>query len=176
MTTRQIWIIFKDRKLFVSTILILVGLFFCGFYLFRDKVRTKSDLIEINAKLRHFSFQRYGIRNDHYSYYLYFAEYGNRFQIIADFISFFNKDYFEKTVKNGDSLRIYISSYNFNNIRNQTKVKLFGIYGRETTYLDCQDSIDEYKSYGPLIGGLIFIIAGGLIFYYNRNKLKLEEK
>jgi len=167
---------FTDRKLFISTALILVGLFFSGFYLFKDNVKTKSDLIEINAELQKFSFIRYGIRNDHYSYNLYFNGYQNRFQIIADFVDFFNKDSFEKSVKNGDTLRIYISDYDFKNIRDQNKVKLFGIYKKETTYLDYKDSINKYKSCGPFIGGLLFIIIGALIFYYNKGKLKVEEK
>ena len=176
MTRRQLIVIFKDKKLFISTTFVLIGLFFCGFYLFKDKVNAKSDLIEVNAKLNNFYFHRYGIRNDHYRYYLYFDDYKNKFQIIADFRDFFDKDSFERIVQIGDTLRIFIPRNDFKNLKNQEKVKLFGVYGKGKTFLDWNESIDKYNSGWTLVYGLIFIIVSGLIFYYNSEKLRRIER
>lgn len=176
ITTRQIKIIFKDRKLFVSIILVIVGLIFLGHYLLKDKVNSKSDLVDITTKLRDFSFDEYkGYRNHTYSYYLYLDGYRNNFQIIADFVDYFNKDYFERTIKVGDSIRIFISRNDFVNIQNYEKIKVFGIYSKNSVYLDCDNSIYQYNSGLTLYGGLLFVAVGLILFYTNKDKL-IEKK
>ncbi len=172
ITTRQIKIILKDRKLFVSIILVIIGLIFLGHYLLKDKVNSKSDLFDITTKLRDFSFDEYnGNRNHTYSYYLYLDGYRNNFQIIADFVDYFNKDYFERTIKVGDSIRIFISRNDFANIQNNDKIKVFGIYSKNSVYLHCDNSIDQYNSRLTLYGGLIFVVVGLILFYTNKDKL-----
>jgi len=172
ITTRQIKIIFNDRKLFVSIILVIVGLIFLGHYLLKDKVNSKSDLVDITTKLRDFSFDEYkGYRNHTYSYYLYLDRYRNNFQIIADYVDYFNKDYFERTLKIGDSLRIFISRNDFANIQDNEKIKVFGIYSKNFVYLDCDNSICQYNSGLTLYGGLIFVAVGLILFYTNKDKL-----
>jgi len=177
MTTRQIWILFKDRKLLASILFIFFGLLFSCFYLLKDEVRTKSDLVEINVNLSNFSFiEHNGAKKSIFEYYLYFSGYNNKFQIIADFLEYFDKDFFERNIKIGDDIRIYIPLNDFNNIKNQDKVKLFGIHGKSMIFLDCQSTIDKYNSELPIGFGLIFIILGGLIFYFNKEKLNLVEE
>lgn len=176
ITTRQIKIIFKDRKLFVSTILFIVGLFFLGHYLLKDKVNSKSDLVDISTKLRDFSFEEYkGYRNHTYSYYLHLNGYRNDFQIIADYVDNFNKDYFERSVKIGDSIRICVSRNDFAAIQNKEKIKVFGIYSKNAIYLDCDNSIYQYNSGLTLNGGLIFFAVGLILFYSNKDKLIVKK-
>ena len=155
----------------------LVGVFCIGFFIFKDKVKTKSDLIEVEAQLSNFSFHEYkGLKNHTYKYFLYFNDYNNRFQIIADFIDYFDREYFERKVRIGDTLRIYISQNSFDNIRNKEKVKIFGLYGKKETFLDCENAIDRYNSDFPLWAGLSFLIVGVLIFVYHSDKLIRIEK
>lgn len=174
MTTRQLRIVFKDKKLFISTFLMLIGSVVLCLYLSRDKVNMKSDLVEMNVILNSYQFNRYGLRNDHYCYNLYLGNYRNRFQIIADIIDCFNKKAFEKNIKTGDTLRVFISRNDYINLRNLGKVKLFGIYEKDTTYLDSECTIEKYNSNFPVVLCLIFIIGGGLIFYFHKDKLKLK--
>jgi len=177
MTTRQLRVILKDTKLSASTILMLVGLFVIGFYLFKDKVKTKDDLIEVKAKLSNFSFHEYkGFRNNSFQYFLYFNDYNNKFQIVADFIDYFDKEYFERKVRIGDTLRVYLPLTSFNKINNKDKVKIFGLYGRKETFLDCENAIERYNSDFPLWAGFSFLIVGVLIFAYHSDKLKRIEK
>jgi hypothetical protein len=134
-TRQQIKIILNDRKLFAGMLLIVVGLFFTGVPLFMDKVHSKSDLVEISATLRNCSFDEHrGPRYHTYLYYLYLNNYPNTFQISADFVPYFDKDYFEKTVQSGDTLHVFISRHDYAAIDYQEKVKLFGIYKDNTTY------------------------------------------
>ena len=176
MTIRQLRVIFKDRKLFVSSAFMLFGLFVFGLYVFKDNVKTKSDLIEVTVKLSHYDFHTYGTRNDSYSYNIYFEEYKNRFQIVADFIDYFKQELFENTLKKGDTLKIFISRNDYNNLKNRNKAELFGIYGKEKTYLECSDSIERYNNETNLYIGIILIIVGGIIFYLNSEKLIRIEK
>jgi len=176
MTSRKLKIIFKDRKLTSAIIFIIVGLFFLGHFVFKDKVTSKSNLIDINATLRSYSFKEHkGLKYKTFVYFLYLDKYQNSFQIIADFIEYFDERYFERSVKIGDTLRICISQNDFNNINNQDKIKIFGIYKNGETYLDCDNTIKDYNSKSILYGGLIFIIVGLIIYYFNKSKLK-EEK
>jgi len=176
ITTRQIIIIFNDRKLFASTILVIVGLIFIGHNLLKDNVSTKSDLVDITTKLHDFSFDEYkGYRNHTYSYYLYLDGYRNNFQIIADYVGYFNKDYFERTIKVGDSVRISVSRNDFANIQNKENIKVFGIYSKNAVYLDCDNSVYQYNSGLTFYGGLIFVAIGLMLFYSNKEKL-IEKK
>jgi hypothetical protein len=101
--------------------------------------------------------------------------YSNNFQIIADYADYFNKDYFERTVKIGDSIRICVSRNDFATIQNKEKIKVFGIYSKNAVYLDCDNSIHEYNSGLTTYGGLIFIAVGLILFYSNKDKL-IEKK
>lgn len=157
-------------------LLIVVGLFFTGVPLFMDKVHSKSDLVEISATLRNCSFDEHrGPRYHTYLYYLYLNNYPNTFQISADFVPYFDKDYFEKTVQSGDTLHVFISRHDYAAIDYQEKVKLFGIYKDNTTYyLNCDQVIQKYNDGLQLYGGLIFIFVGLLLFYFNKDKLKIS--
>ena len=132
-------------------------------------------MIDINAKLNNFSFiEQRDFRRHTYTYYLYLDSYKNKFQIIADFVDYFKKDYFERTIKIGDSIRIYVSRQDLSKINSQQKIKLFGIYKQNETYLDCDNTIYQYNGKFTLYGGLIFLIAGIIIIYYNRNNWKIN--
>jgi len=169
MKTQQLKILFGDRKLFGAIFCVIIGFVFLGFFLTKDKVDSKSDLVEINGTLQNFSFTEHnGYKSHTYSYFIYLREYNSKFQIIADFIDYFNKDYFERALKPGDRIRIAISHRDYNEINIQEKINLFGISDNRNTYLDYNDTIQQYNSKLLIYGGLIFILVGLIIFYYNR--------
>jgi hypothetical protein len=175
MKINKFTIFISDRKLRASILLLISGLVFLGHYILKDKINSKSELIEINAKLNNFSFIEKRHLNHHiYTYYLYLDNYKNKFQIIADFADYFKKDYFERSIKIGDSIRIYVSRKDFSKINSQQKIKLFGIYKQNETYLDCDSTIYQYNGKLALYGGLIFLIASMIIIYYNRNNWKIN--
>jgi hypothetical protein len=172
ITTRQIKIILNDRKLTAAFFMIIVGFLFLGWYFLKDKVKSKSDIVEIRGSLRDYSFaENEGLRNHTFSYFLYFNNYNNRFQISADIIDYFNKKYFEKTIKRGDTLKVCISQKDFKKLNKQGKLNLFGIYDNQTTYLDCNNVIYLYNSTLTLYSGLIFILVGLVLYYVNKEKL-----
>jgi len=163
----------KSKNLFINIILIVTGLLFISHYFLKDKVDSKLDLVEINGKLYDYSFEEYrGIKSHTYDYNICLNEYSTRFQISADLVDWFNKTYFEQTVKIGDSLRILISQNDYKKIRSKESVTVFGIENHNGIYMEADNSIREYNSSLTLYGGLAFIIAGILLIQKDKRKSK----
>ena len=176
MMTQYLDIIFDDKKLFFASLWIILGVFLLGFFLTRDKVESKSDLIEVNGTLQDYSFtKRYENKHNSYSYYIFFREYNSTFQIIADFIDDFKIYTFKRTLKPGDRIKIAISRADYSEINNQERIKLFGISDNENTYLDFNDAIEEYNSNVLVYFSILFILMGIVTFYKQREKFIKKE-
>ena len=168
----------RNSNPFLDIFIILVGLFFIGHDLYKDKVSSTSDLKEINGTIQNYSFiENRGLKNHTYSYYIYLNEYLTGFQISADFVDWFDKAKFEKTVKQGDSLRVFISKYDYAKIGSIEKAFAFGIDSKTKEFLNPDNVIREYNSETALVFGLVFITAGMILLYFDvkrRKKRKLE--
>ena len=172
MTPKQIKIFLNNKKLLLATFSMIVGLIFLGHFLLKEKIDSKSDLVDVKATLRDFSFGEYhGYGRHIQSYYLFLDRYNNKFQIAADFVDYFDKEFFMRTVKIGDTLRICVSSNDFSKREDTEKVEIFGIYKKNLTYLACENAIIEYNSKLTLYSGLILIFVGLILFFINRDKL-----
>jgi hypothetical protein len=124
---------------------ILVGLIFIGFYLIKDKITSTSDLVEINGTVLSYSFDKdISIRSTTYNYFIYLKKYSPGFQISADFANYFDKTKFEQSIKNGDSLKIFISKYDMTKINAIEKVLTFGISTKTNDYLNPKNVINKY--------------------------------
>ena len=176
MNKRKFRTVLKDRKLSGGLLLILSGLFFIIIFLLKDKVKTQSDLVEFDAVIKDFSFSEYkGLRNHTYKYFLYLKGYRNQFQIIADFMDYFRKDYFEQTLSSGDKIRIEISRQDFNKIHVKQKIKLFGISDDKAIYMNSIGTIHQYNNTFPFYAGLLSILVGFILFYFNWEKLQVKK-
>lgn len=159
---------------FIDFILIAVGLFFIGDYLFKDKINSIADLQEVNGTVQDYSFvENRGFRSHTYNYYIFLNEYPNRFQIVADFIPDFNKANFEYSVRKGDFLKILIAKNE--NGQNQD-IRLFGIKNRTTEFLSPENAIIDYNSKTILILGIVLSIVGLILLYYDINKRKKKHR
>jgi len=179
--------VISDYKAIIfSCMLLIVGIFFVGNFLIKDKVKSKRDLMEIKAALHDYSFtvekvydntHIYSHSSYHlkYKYYLHLNGFGNNFQIIADFLDNFYKDNFEEEVHYGDVITVLISQNDFNNIDKNRNTRIFGISNSKTTYLDYDLSIQKYNNVTVLYVGLIFIIIGLLLIYFSLNKFKKDK-
>ena len=129
--------------------------------------------MEINGRLYDYSFEEYrGIKSHTYDYNICLNEYSTRFQISADLVDWFNKTYFEQTVKIGDSLRILVSQNDYKKIRSKENATVFGIENHNGIYMEAENSIRAYNSSLTLYGGLAFIIAGILLIQKDKRKSK----
>ncbi len=159
---------------------ILVGLIFIGFYLIKDKITSTSDLVEINGTVLSYSFDKdISIRSTTYNYFIYLKKYSPGFQISADFANYFDKTKFEQSIKNGDSLKIFISKYDMTKINAIEKVLTFGISTKTNDYLNPKNVINKYNSITILIFGILFTSVSTLFLYFDikrRKKIKLEKE
>ena len=176
MTTKQFSRIIKDRKLFASILLIIVGIFILVHDLLRDKVKSKAELIEIQSTLRDYSFiENKGFRRHIIDFQITLDDYEPNFKIIADFADYFNRNLFERTVIAGDTLRVFISKRDYLNIDRKQKIKTFGIYKNNTTFLNLEQSIAQDNNDLLMYSGLFFLFIGIMIFNRNKNKLRTEK-
>jgi hypothetical protein len=174
MNTPRLPIFFWKLIFSGPTFAMVCGLVLVGHYFLEDKVKLKSDLIEISSSLKDFSFSEYkGIKNHLFSYYLYLNSYKNNFQLVADFVNYFDKNKFEKTVMIGDTLKIEISRKKFSKINQNTKIEIFGIYKNNITYLDCEDTIHQYNSRSDFefYFGIIVTLIGMIALINKSSKL-----
>ena len=170
----------RNSNPFLDIFIILVGLFFIGHDMYKDKVSSTSDVKEINGTVRNYSFvENRGLKNHTYSYYIYLNEYVNSFQVTADFVDWFDKTKFEQSVKQGDSLKIFISRYDYTKIGSIDKAVAFGIYSQTKEFMNTKNVIREYNSETVFVFGLVFIFAGMTLLYFDikrRKKRKLEKE
>lgn len=153
--------------------IVIIGILSLCYYIFKDNIKTKSDLVAVNSTLFDYTFtEDRGFKHHTYSYYIHLNGFSNNFQITADMVCYFEKAAFENNIKAGDSLKIFVSKYDFFNIHNEERVPAFGIYSKNSSYMNCERAIKVYNSRLNLYGGSIFILAGIIMFYFYRKKKK----
>ena len=168
----------RNSNPFIDIIIVAAGLFFIGLNLNKDKVNSTSDLKEIKGTVQYYSFieEKEG-RNHTYSYYIYLNEYIKPFQITADIVDWFDKVKFEHSVKQGDSLKMLISKYEYTKIGSREKAIVFGIENDKKEFLNAEIAIREYNSNVTVFFGFAFVTVGLILFYKDikrRKKKKIE--
>ncbi len=170
----------RNSNPFLDIFIILIGFFFIGHNLYKDKISSTSDLKEINGTIQNYSFvENRGLRNHTYSYYIYLNEFVNGFQITADFVDWFDKSKFEQSVKQGDSVKIIVSKYDYAKIGSIEKAIAFGIDSKTKEFLSPENVIREYNSKTTFYFGFVFVTAGMILLYFDikrRKKRKIENK
>jgi hypothetical protein len=164
-----------NKKLGSAIFCLAVGFAFLIFYMAKQKVYSKLDLFDISASLTDYSFIEHNdFTGQSYNYYLYLDGHTNTFQIIADFIKYFDRSSFENNMKVGDVVTLEITTKDFKNLNNQKRIKVFGISGKNDIFLDPKDTIQQFNSQLPLFGMVAFIIIGfiTLVIYLDEIKTK----
>ena len=168
----------RNSNPFIDITIILAGLFFIGHYFYKDNVNSISDLKEIKGTVQYYSFKEdKGGRSHTYNYYIYLNEYLKPFQITADIVDWFNKEKFEHSVKQGDSLKMLISKYEYTKIGSREKAIVFGIENDKKEFLNAEIAIREYNSNITVFFGFAFVTVGLILLYKDikrRKKKKIE--
>ncbi|MEQ9219873.1 MAG: hypothetical protein RLO17_17595 [Cyclobacteriaceae bacterium] len=164
-----------DRN-FRTLLLIGMGVYFIVEHLTHERPISTADLIDLNGKVSHYSFQDYtGWKKMGKQYYVYLDEYPNKFQISANYLGFFNKARFELNFKSGERIKLTIPKYQEHLIGTEDAVFLTSFSINGSQYLSKKETLEFEKesesSNSDYILGTVFIALGTLEYFFN-DKIK----
>ena len=161
---------FKEiNKWFVLMLFPSVGLFLLFHYTQRPKVENQNDLIYVEGRIKDYSFEyKSGGKATSRQFYIWIQGYDCKFQIIADYLPYFEKSKFESTKEIGDSIRISIPNQDKEKLFKNDKIIAMSINDKMKIYLSEKDTIDENNSYSEICAGLFFLTLGGIIYVLMR--------
>jgi hypothetical protein len=160
------------RRLGGITIMIF-GIVLLCFDFFKEDIKSTSDLYFVKLKLDKLPIERKTLHKPlgRYMYYLHTVGYPTSKFIIEDqFAQYFDNSKFENFAKENDSITIFIKQKDYLKIKNTQRISLFGITQGHYTYLDCDDTLNQYNSKLNYYLGISCLIIASLIFWYLRNK------
>jgi hypothetical protein len=169
MTEKRIFLIANSRILWAGFSSLISGFLFLGFYIFQDQIKSTSDLTQLEGKINYCSIMPHSKTSSAYSYFVHLDNFENKFKIIEGFVDYFNRTDFDRNVKKGDLIKIYISNNDYKNIRKLSVVNIYGLTVNDTEYLNSNKCVSHHNSILPLYGGLGFILLGLIILYFKRD-------
>lgn len=166
MKTSKLFQIIKNHWLefFIG----VIGILMLTDSLTKEEINQKTKFIELKSQLTTYNFVDGSRGYQHY--YFYCDDYCNKFQIKADYISYFDKNNFPKF--KGTELTFKITEKDFNNIPNCDKIFVYEISTEKQTLLKLNRIIEfENKKY-DIILPCLFIFGATIGFTIRYNKYK----
>jgi CRISPR/Cas system-associated exonuclease Cas4 (RecB family) len=153
------------NKWFVLMLFPIVGLFLLFHQTQRPKVESQKDLTYVKGRIKDYSFEyKSGGRAISRQFYILIQGYDCKFQIIADYLPYFQKSEFESRKEIGDSIRISIPKEDKKKLFENEKIIAMSINDKMNIYLSEKDTIAEEKTYFDIYAGLFFLTLGGIIY------------
>lgn len=161
-----------DRRQYAFvTFSILIGLWLSFSSITTHKVSSISDLITVEGILSKYSFVD-GERGTK-KYYIWLTQHEATFQIPADFLNFFEKDKFEKTINAGQKIYVGISRSDKASLTKiNDRIRIYELHNDYASYLKSSLTIKQENNTLQYIIGPLFILAGVFFFFYRRKKLR----
>lgn len=154
----------KDRLLFLSLIVFLVGSLLAFDRLYLNRISHRSDLIEARGELLSYHFTD-GYRG-HKNYYIHLMQDYSTYQIPAEFLNDFDVTSFKSQIKKGDPLILLIPRVPRKLPFFSDYIFVFGLASANKQYLVPETAIHDYNR-------SVFywcFIFGGLALYIGRVK------
>ncbi|KQB41335.1 hypothetical protein [Flavobacterium aquidurense] len=162
--------IFKQfEKWLVLLLFPAVGIFFLFHQTQRPKIKSKNDLEVVEGKIEDYSFKYVsGGKAISRQFYIWVKGYNCKFQIIADYLNYFEKSKFEKSKKNGDSIKIVIPSEDKDKLYKNEQIIVMSLSDNKNTYLSLKDTIAEEKKYFDIYAGILFLLIGSILIILSK--------
>ena len=140
----------------------------------KPKVNNVNNLMFIEGIIKDYSFKyKPGGRAISRDFHIWIQGYDCRFQIPADYISYFDKRKFEKKLKVGDSIKISIPNENKEKLRENKNIILMSIDSKSNNYMSYQDTIAEVNTYYDIYAAIFFFAFGYGIYIFDKKKMFL---
>lgn len=156
MTTTQ-----KILRFFALSLFPIVGIFFLYHQYERPNIKSVNDITFIEGRIKDFSFKyKGGGRAMSRQFYIWVQGYDCKFQIAADYLSYFQKNRFEQTLEIGDSIKIGIPNNQKEKLYEDETILIMSIDSKHVNYMSFSDIIQEENKYFDIYAGLIFLGLG----------------
>lgn len=145
-----------------------IGIFFFLHHLERPHLKTPNDVVYVEGKVADYSFEpKPGQKATLEHYYIRLDNYACTFRIKTDYLSYFYRSRFERDIKKGDSIRISIPKIYANHLKDsKSKIFILSVTKDSAEYLRLIETIPRANDYFDLYAGLLFLIAGGIYYFY----------
>ncbi len=160
-----------DRN-FRAFLLVGMGIYFIIEHLTHERPLSTADLVDLNGKVSHYSFQdKTGWKKMGKQYYVFLDEFPNKFQISANYLRFFNKSLFEQSFKPGNRIKLSIPKYQEHLVGTEEPIFLtsFSISGHE--YLSKKETLEfetaSESSNSDYILGTVCMTLGIVVFFFH---------
>jgi hypothetical protein len=163
-----------DRRRFAfTTFSLFTGAFLLYSTINKIKVSSTADLRSIDGTLLKYSFVE-GKKGTK-TYYLWLVEYPATFQISADFSANFQKRQFEALVQSGQKLKLQISKFEDDKLRQVNNPMLvYDIQVGNIKFLRSNFTIKQENSPLFYYVGAGFLVAGLGFFFFRKRQLQLD--
>ncbi len=135
-------------------------------FLTKEEIKSKDDLMKIEGRILNYDFNeivKYKSPLLH-QYYLTLDTYSNVFQIPADYLNSFEKQYFISTVHKGDNITLYIPKTQVKLLNTEENVRIIALASQGRHYLRQEDVMELGQSNSLLYGALFMFGVGVIIF------------
>ncbi len=166
-------VIYTSNALSKAFSIVIAGILVLIFYFNSDKVYSEYGLTEVKASINNRRLIKHtGNRHGNtYEYIINLNGYNDNFVINNSLIDFFDRTNFEIFVKIGDPVFVSISKNKKAELNTFSNIKLYGISGYRSVYLDYRKAIEMDNSKMGIYLGIALILIGFIMFYYHKDKM-----
>ena len=152
-------------RVFLGIVLLLSGILSLILRFTQPAIKSRNDLAFISGQLNGYDFHD-GTRGTHI-YTFKIAGYESSFKIKADFLGSFDKTGFE-SIDPKEDLTVGIFKQDSGILAMPDKsVLVYSVADKYVNYLDADKVIKEQNSLFPYFLGIVFIVVGLIVVYYN---------
>lgn len=161
-----------DRRQYAFvTFAVLIGLWLSFSSIATQKISSPSDLITVDGILAKYSF--IDKKKGRKKYYIWTTQHKAIFQIPADFLSFFDKEKFEKDLNIGQRIFIAISKYDKKSLpKSNDRIRIYDLHDDNVSFLKSSLTIKQENNTLQYLVGPLFIVAGICFYFYKQRKLR----
>lgn len=154
----------KSEPIKLGYALIFIGILILVIKLNSENVKNSSDVLFVKGHFLDYTF-RNGFRGS-YDYTFKVKEFGNPFQIKADFAGIFQSEEFKKLGKDEElTFAIFRDNKPYLNVKD-CKIFVYSIKSQETVFLDLERTIDINNSKTIYYIITLVILLGLIIIIY----------
>lgn len=162
--------LFDTGKFAATTAAVVIGILGLFNECTKRPLNSDNDFRTLHGQLKTYSFidGARGRRN----YYFYTKDYNNAFQIKANFLFDFDKDYFITHATDLPQIQFRIAKESTKNLNHRKTILIYSLDVNEQNVLSLSDTLKAENSKLGVYASIGFITFGILFYFYRRYTLR----